>query len=197
MRRTATKARWSPVLIAPRSTDRVSPPGALPTATTPSALDSGTTPPFPAQVMLNGHEHVACRARAAGVSFLKEGNCFTTVADPDGLARIADTLSHPATAGRLGQAIDRWIYTACLCFGLDIADQQATLFRYSYSIYQIEYSRNLLFRSGRQMERVFDAIVDRTRSRLDIPRLRTMFGSKQRPRTHGGLSPRVAAVMEI
>ncbi len=153
-------------------------------------------PPFPAQVMLNGHEHVACRARAAGVSFLKEGNCFTTVADPDGLARIADTLSHPATAGRLGQAIDRWIYTACLCFGLDIADQQATLFRYSYSIYQIEYSRNLLFRSGRQMERVFDAIVDRTRSRLDIPRLRTMFGSKQRPRTHGGLSPRVAAVIE-
>jgi hypothetical protein len=38
--------------------------------------------------------------------------------------------------------------------------------------------------------------VDRTRSRLDIPRLRTMFGTKQRPRTPGGLSPRVAAVIE-
>ena len=153
-------------------------------------------PPFGAQVILNGHEHVACRARAAGVSFTKEGNCFTTVADPDGLAQIADTLSHPATAGRLGQVIDRWIYTACLCFGLDIADQQASGFHYSYSIYQIEYSRNLLFGSGRQMDVVFNTIVDRTRSRLTIPTLRTMFGTKQRPRTPGGLSPRVAAVIE-
>ena len=38
---------------------------------------------------------------------------------PNGLARIADTLSQPGTAGRLGQVCDRWIYTACLCFGLD------------------------------------------------------------------------------
>ena len=70
------------------------------------------------------------------------------------------------------------------------------MFRYDYSIYQIEYSRNLLFKSGQRMERLFDTIVDRTRSRLDIPRLRTMFGTKQRPRTPGGLSPRVAAVIE-
>ena len=152
-------------------------------------------PPFGAQVILNGHEHVACQARRAGVTFAKEGNCFTTVPDPDGLARIADTLSHPATAGRLGQVIDRWIYT-CLAFGLDTVDQEASRFVYSYSIYQIEYSRNLLFSSGRQMERLFDTIVDRTRSRLDIARLRTMFGTKQRPRTPGGLSPRVAVVIE-
>jgi hypothetical protein len=153
-------------------------------------------PPFGAQVILNGHEHVACRARAAGISFTKEGNCFTTVGDPDDLARIADTLSHPATAGRLGQVIDRWIYTACLCFGLDLADQERSLFRYDYSIYQVENSRNLLFSSGAQMDRVFNTIVDRTRSRLTIPTLRTMFGTKQRPRTPAGLSPRVAAVIE-
>ena len=83
-----------------------------------------------------------------------------------------------------------------MAFGLDLADQQASRFVYDYSIYQIEYSRNLLFSSGRQMERLFDTIVDRTRSRLDITRLRTMFGTKQRPRTPGGLSPRVAAVIE-
>ena len=152
-------------------------------------------PPFGAQVILNGHEHVACQARRAGVSFAKEGNCFTTVTDPDGLAQIADTLSHPATAGRLGRVIDRWIYT-CLAFGLDLVDQQESRFRYDYSIYQIEYSRNLLFGSGQRMERLFDTIIDRTRTRLDIPRLRTMFGTKQRPRTPGGLSPRVAAVIE-
>ncbi len=148
-------------------------------------------PPFGAQVILNGHEHVACRARAAGVAFAKEGNCFTAVADPADLAQVADTLSQHAAVGRLGQVCDRWIYTACLCFGLDLVDQERSLFRYSYAIYQVEYSRNLLFRSGAQMDSVFDAVVDRTRRRLDVPALRTLFGTKQRPRTHrSDLSPR-------
>src|SRR5262245_37371623 len=34
-------------------------------------------PPFGAQVILNGHEYVACRARRAGHVFAKDGNCFT------------------------------------------------------------------------------------------------------------------------
>jgi hypothetical protein len=77
-------------------------------------------PPFPAQVILNGHEYVACQARKAGISFTKEGNCFTHISDAPGLAKIADTLSEERTIGRLSQACERWIYTACLCFALDL-----------------------------------------------------------------------------
>ena len=118
--------------------------------------------PFGAQVLLNGHEYVAVAAQAAGIGFTKEGNCFTGTTDPAGLAQIADTLSQDAAAGRLGQVIDRWIYTACLCFGLDLADQQRTCFRYAYSVYQAEYSRNLLFAYGGHMDRVFNAMLNRT-----------------------------------
>lgn len=154
-------------------------------------------PPFGAQVILNGHEHVAAMARSAGVNFGKEGNCFTEISDPAGLAQLADTLSQPAAAGRLGQVCDRWIYSACLCFGLDLGDQDRSRFVYSYSIYQVEYSRNLLFASGATMQRVFDTVVDRTRSRLDVPKLRTLFGVKQRPRnSRPDLSPRVGCVIE-
>jgi hypothetical protein len=152
-------------------------------------------PPFGAQVILNGHEYVARQAHAAGIAFTKEGNCFTRITDPAGLARIADTLSHLATAGRLGQVCDRWIYSACLCFGLDLADQQRSGFRYSYSVYQAEYSRNLLFSAGGQMERVFDRIADRTRSRLDVPALRTLFGAKHRPRHRGTSKPPTLGVV--
>ena len=53
-------------------------------------------PPFGAQVLLNGHEYVACQARAAGTTFRTAGNCFTGVTDSAGLARVADTLSLPA-----------------------------------------------------------------------------------------------------
>jgi hypothetical protein len=56
-------------------------------------------PPFPAQVMLNGHEYVACRAHKAGLGFTKEGNCFTRISDAAGLAKIADTLSEPRAIG--------------------------------------------------------------------------------------------------
>ena len=155
-------------------------------------------PPFGAQVILNGHEYVAAAARAAGIGYVKEGNCFTRIADPAGLAQIADTLSQPATIGRLAQVIDRWIYTACLCFGLDLAEQARCGFGYGYSVYQAEYSRNLLFTIGAQMDRVFDRIVDRTRSRLDVPILRTLFGAKQRPGRNGtpDLSLKLAAVIE-
>ena len=153
-------------------------------------------PPFGAQVILNGHEYVACAAQAAGIGFIKEGNCFTGITDPDGLAQIAETLSQDAAIGRLGQACDRWICTACLVFGLDLAEQQASGFRYSYSVYQAEYSRNLIFASGARMDRVFGTVADRTRSRLDVPALRTLFGVKKRPAGTAEPSPKLAVVIE-
>jgi hypothetical protein len=154
-------------------------------------------PPFAAQVILNGHEYLACAAHAAEVGFAKEGNCFTGIGEPERLAQIADTLSHPGTAGRLGQVIDSWIYTACLCFGLDLADQRRSYFHYNYSIYQVEYSRNLIFDSPKTMERLFDTVVDRIRARLDVPAVRTLFGVGQRPRrADPELSPRQGVVIQ-
>jgi hypothetical protein len=146
-------------------------------------------PPWPAQVILNGHEYVAIAARREGIGFVKEGNCFTGIADPQGLARVADAWSRDAAIGRLGQVCERWIYTACLCFGLDLAEQQRSGFCYGYSVYQAEYSRNLLFASGGQMEDLFDRVLDRTRSRLDIPVLRTIFGLKNRPHQNRASGP--------
>jgi hypothetical protein len=100
-------------------------------------------PPFGAQIILNGHNYVARRAASAGLDFAKEGNCFTTVNEPARLARVADTLSRPAAAGRLRQVCDRWIYSSVLCFALDLDEQERAGARYDYSIYQAEYSRNL------------------------------------------------------
>jgi hypothetical protein len=60
---------------------------------------------------------------------------------------------------------------------------------HAYSVYQAEYSRNLLFRSGAQMKALFERILDRTRSRLDIPALRTLFGLKARPHRNRKAGP--------
>ena len=143
-------------------------------------------PPFPAQVMLNGHEYVACQARKAGIDFTKEGNCFTHISDAAGLAKIADTLSEPQTIGRLSQACERWIYTTCLCFALDLEEQKRSGFHYQYSNYQVEYSRNLIFEIGGQMDQVFQALIDRSRVLLDLKTVKTILGHKHRPKIRRG-----------
>jgi hypothetical protein len=153
-------------------------------------------PPFGAQVICNGHEWVACQASRQGIAFAKDGNCFTAITDTQALAAVADTLSEPDTTGRLAAVCERWIYTACLCFGLSLQEQQRSRFRYEYSVYQAEYSRNLLFGSGAQMEEVFGRLVDRTRGRLDVPRLRTLFGAKARPHRDRTSSSRIEVVVE-
>ena len=43
-------------------------------------------PPWPALVILNGRQYVAIAAQGEGAGFAKEGNCFTEIADPRGLA---------------------------------------------------------------------------------------------------------------
>ena len=103
---------------------------------------------------------MARQAEAAGIAFSKAGNCFTAVTDPAGLARIADALSQDAAVGRLSQVCGRWIYTACLCFALDLDEQQKSGFGYGFAVYQLEYSRNLIFADGHRMQQLFDAVVD-------------------------------------
>jgi hypothetical protein len=139
-------------------------------------------PPFPAQIMLNGHEYVACQARKAGITFTKQGNCFTHISRPAALAKIAETLSEQRTIGRLSQLCDRWIYSTCLCFALDLEEQRLSRFHYQYSNYQIEYSRNLIFEVGGHMEQVFQALIDRSRVLLDLKTIKTILGRKQRPK---------------
>jgi len=101
-------------------------------------------PPFGAQIILNGHEYVAAQAQRAELAFTKEGNCFTRISSPTELAHVADTLSEERTIGRLTQVCERWIYTTCLHFALDAEEQQRSGFRYAYSVYQVEYSRNCI-----------------------------------------------------
>jgi hypothetical protein len=105
-------------------------------------------PPFGAMIVLNGHEYVAAQAVRAGLAFGKEGNCFTHLSDPGSLAAVADTLAEEPVVGRLLQVCERWIYSCCLCFGLHTDEQERTHFRYQFSVLQLEYSRNLLFRSS-------------------------------------------------
>jgi hypothetical protein len=61
----------------------------------------------------------------------------------------------------------------------------------------VEYSRNLTFHLGGQMEQIFQGLIDRTRARLNVKKLRTIFGFKTRPyRNRKHKSARLEVVVE-
>lgn len=153
-------------------------------------------PPFPAMIILNGHEYVAAQTQKAGQPFTKEGNCFTQVTDAKTLAQVADSLRSQDAIGRLGQICESWIYSACLCFVLTTEQQSKSGFVYNFSCYQAEYSRNLLFRDGAQMQNLFQSLIDRTRSLIDLPRIKTILGIKKRPSRKRKKTPRWEVVVE-
>jgi DNA-binding transcriptional ArsR family regulator len=138
-------------------------------------------PPFPAQVILNGHEYMDRQARKAGILFIKEGNCFSQISDLTGFARIAETLTDESVTGRIAAVCRRWIYSTCVNCAVDADERQRTGFRYEYSVYQFEYNRDLIFHQGCEMSAVLEALVDRNRVRMDVPLLKTILGQKNRP----------------
>ena len=134
-------------------------------------------PPFSCNVILNGHEWVENHKQTASLSVTKESNCLTSYTDGEKLSQIADTLKHQ---GQLEKVCQRWIYS-CLWFALDYQEQKKTGFSYKFSVYQVEYSRNFLFKRGRQLDDVYQHIINLTRQRIDIPYLKTLLGRKTRP----------------
>src|SRR6202023_1576545 len=89
--------------------------------------------------------------------------------------------SESLAIGRLRQVCEGWIYSSCLGFALDSEEQERSRFQYQYSIYQIEYSRNLVFTEGRLMEEMFQALMDRSRNPLDVKKIKTILGVKRGP----------------
>lgn len=53
----------------------------------------------------------------------KEGNCFVG-GSFQALDRLADTLCDEHAIGRLTKVCDRWAYSSCLCFALDLDEQR-------------------------------------------------------------------------
>jgi hypothetical protein len=153
-------------------------------------------PPFGIQVSLNGHEWVEREARRQAIAWSKDGNCFIGHSDFDALDQLGRRLRAPTGLGTLAAIIDRWVYSACLVFALDLAAQTRSRFRYQYSCYQLEYSRNLLFRSGRDMDAVYEGLIERTRGLLDVPTLRTIFGRQRRPHRDRRGAARIEVVLE-
>ena len=112
-------------------------------------------PPLGAQVILNGREWVERQARRQHLPVAKSGHCFVAGSDLAQVNRLAA--------------------------GLTREEQERSGFAYQYSVFQLELSRNLLFRRGATMSGVYQKLIDRTRQPLELEQLKTIFGARHRP----------------
>jgi hypothetical protein len=156
-------------------------------------------PPFGAQLILNGHEWVERQAQRDGHTVVKSGNCFVAGSALAGVNEVAARLTGEAAIERLRAVCERWIYSTCLIFALTREEQERSRFAYQYSLFQMELSRNLLFTRGTVLDEVFQKLIDRTRSPLQLQQLKTIFGFSQRPQhriKRGREGPEVAKVVQ-
>ncbi|MEA2069479.1 MAG: hypothetical protein U9P12_09790, partial [Verrucomicrobiota bacterium] len=140
----------------------------------------GGYPPYGLQVILNGHEWVKCQLAAHSHSFETTGNCFTA-GNPRIVHYWCNRLIGEEGAGLLETVCRRWVYGSVLPFALSRQEQERSGFEYDWRIYQLEYSRNYVFHSGRAMEEIHNGLIDRNRSRLDVKEVKTIFGVRGRP----------------
>ena len=88
---------------------------------------------------------------------------------------MADTLCSENMIGPLRQVCDRWLYT-CLHFGLPLEEQRQPVFITITVCFKLSIVATFSFKRGCQLEQCFQGLIDRTRTQLDIKRLKTIFG---------------------
>jgi len=152
----------------------------------PIALCVGSFLPFSITYYLNGHHFIEQRLRRAGVQFRKDDNAFLWVADPEALQAAADALSASIIRTRL----EYWSLVVGPKFSKK-ERQAINLSRY-YSIQQVEYCRNLIFRRNFPIHKLFERSCDLGLLRLSADRIAQVFGW----RLHRRLSGKLSSVLE-
>ena len=148
----------------------------------PIALSIGSFLPFSITYYLNGHNFIEQQLRRAGITFRKNDNAFLWVADAQALQAAADALSAQLIRSRL----EYWSLIVGPKFSK--TDHHATYLSRYYSLQQLEYCRNLIFRRNFPIHKLFERSCDLGLLRLSADRISQVFGWRVHKRLRGKLS---------
>ena len=148
----------------------------------PIALSVGSFLPFSITYYLNGHNFIEQQLRSAGIAFRKSDNAFLWVADAQALQAAADALSAKLIRTRL----EYWSLIVGPKFSK--TDRRATYLSRYYSLQQLEYCRNLIFRRNFPIHKLFERSCDLGLLRLSADRISQVFGWRVHKRLRGKLS---------
>jgi hypothetical protein len=136
----------------------------------PLAMCVGTYLPFQTTYNLNGHNFIEIELLQQGVAFRKEDNAFLSTSDPQALQAAADKLS----ASIIEKRLNYW--TWLLGPKLSQKDRQAVHVKREYSINQIEYCRNFIFKRHFPLHKIFEQSCEMGLFRLAADKVAYIFG---------------------
>ena len=147
----------------------------------PLVICIGSFLPFQTTYYLNGHSFIAGELQRQGVGFRKDDNAFLWVSDVEALQAAADRLSPEIIRKRL----DYW--TLVLGPKFSKKDRAAIPLRREYSLNQVEYCRNLLFRRHFPIHKIFERSCELGLFRLTADKIALIFGVRKHKRMRGKL----------
>jgi hypothetical protein len=147
----------------------------------PLAMCVGTYLPFQTAYYLNGHNFIEIELRRQGIAFRKDDNAFLATADPQSLQAAADKLS----ASIIEKRLNYWSWLLCPKFS--DKDRQAVNLRRAYSINQIEYCRNFIFKRHFPIHKIFEHSCEMGLFRLAADKVAYIFGVRLTKRLRGKL----------
>jgi hypothetical protein len=148
----------------------------------PVALCVGSFLPFSVTYYLNGHHFIERELQRSGVPFRKDDNAFLWVDDPKALQAAADRLS----AQIIRKQLDYWTRLPGPKFSPK--DRLAMNLGRHYSLQQVEYCRNFVFRRNFPIHKLFERSCDLGLLRLTADKISQVFGFRLSRRTRGKLS---------
>ena len=147
----------------------------------PMILCVGSFLPFPTRYWINGHSFIAVELQRQGVPFHKHDNAFFSVSDPEALQAAADRLRPEIIRPRL----DYW--TLVLGPKFSKKDRTAIALRRHYSLNQVEYCRNFIFRRNFPIHKLFQRSAELGVFCLTADKIAQIFGVLKHKRLRGKL----------
>lgn len=144
-----------------------------------------TWAPFGLQFYCNGHSVLAQSLKREGIGFAQADNAFVRIDNLPRAQALADALSPDVLHRRLD------VYAQWLCPVLDVFGQS-----YHWSIRQIEYSTDLMFKSAGILTPLYDCLSRQAVLAADAPRVASFLGKKITPALAQEIGSRLSTRIE-
>jgi len=141
--------------------------------------------PFSTRICLNQHDWLANKMAQAGIRFQQAGNCFRQCSDPEGLQRLADSL----TANDLVGCGHKWVNRLIPFFRAQERREAGCWHQLFFA--QVEYCENLIFRQRAALDELGDRLLDSNRNLGRPDKLTVIFGRKVTRQYHGKLQTEI------
>ncbi len=147
----------------------------------PFVMCVGSFLPFQTTYYLNGHHIIAGELQRRGVRFRQDDNAFLSTNNLSALQAVADGLDPEL----IRQRLDYW--TLVLGPKFSKKDRTAINLRRAYSLNQIEFCRNFVFRRHFPIHKIFERSCELGVFRLTADVITQIFGVRKHKRLRGKL----------